>query len=267
MDETKNESATNPVVIKFELPQIVNTALTPLATSIGTTLSHGWEGLTMSIETWYGRKKIDHDLNLQLYREEIQKQLSAIPEEDLQEPKMSVLGPSLDASKYYFEEEQYREMFSKLIASTCNTQKNPFVHTCFVEIIKQLDPKDAILLKQYATTDALPIAEYRLKNKTGFKKIETNVYLEENDFTELNYYSSSIVNLERLGLIKTSYSQHLTNVDLYKCYEEHPKFLLQKDMYEKSSTTSKTDFQELQMQKGVALITPLGNDFIRVCVK
>ena len=38
------------LTIKFELPQIVNQALAPLATTIGTTLSHGWEGLTLGID-------------------------------------------------------------------------------------------------------------------------------------------------------------------------------------------------------------------------
>ena len=42
------------IIIKVELPQLVNDTLKPLASSIGTTLSHGSEGMTVGIETcWY----------------------------------------------------------------------------------------------------------------------------------------------------------------------------------------------------------------------
>ena len=54
----------------------------------------------------------------------------------------------MEASKYYFEEKELREMFSKLIVCSLNSSKSNMVHPSFIEIIKQLSSTDAILLKK-----------------------------------------------------------------------------------------------------------------------
>jgi hypothetical protein len=54
----------NQLTIKIELPEVVNATFKPVANSIGQTLAHAWEGFTMGLETWYGKKKIDSENNL-----------------------------------------------------------------------------------------------------------------------------------------------------------------------------------------------------------
>ena len=141
-----SESDKNTLIVKFELPQIINTALTPLANAIGTTLAHGWNGMTMELETWYDKKVIDHDENLKLYKEKIQQGVSNLSEDNLQTPSMNIIGPAFEASKYYFEEKQYREMFARLIVSSCDKSKNPYIHPSFVETIKQMTALEAKIL-------------------------------------------------------------------------------------------------------------------------
>lgn len=265
MNETN--TANNPLVVKFELPQVVNETLTPLATAIGDTLATGWKGLTIGIDTWYGKKQIEHDINLVEYRNSIQTGLSSIPQENLQEPKMSILGPSLEASKYYFEEEQYREMFSKLIASTCDNRKNKHIHSCFVEIIKQMDPKDAILLKEFINNKTQPVVEYNVKTPNGYRTYLTNVYLSENESHELTYYSPSLVNLERLGLVKINLVNYLYDIEIYKRYENHPEYLSSKEYFKNVNDPSLGENPNLYITKGFAYLTSLGEDFIKVCVQ
>ena len=56
------------ITIKFELPQVVNKAIVPLAESVGNTISDLWKGTTIGIETWYNKKKLDQENYLKLYK-------------------------------------------------------------------------------------------------------------------------------------------------------------------------------------------------------
>lgn len=262
-----NNESKNPTVLKFEFPQVVNEAILPLAKSIGITLSHGWEGLTMGIDTWYGKKKIERDHNLQLYKDEIQKELSSIPEENLQEPKMNILGPSLEASKFYFEEPQYREMFSKLIASSFDSQKNNVIHPFFTEAIKQMTPLDAHLLSLFKDKIDLPIASYKFKTETGFTLHYPYVFFEERKETTPEYFSASIINLQRLGFISVNFGEWFIDESKYEIYKNNIFF---QSMVQQVSSLRQTDpnskIQEYTFDKGMMRLTPLGKNFLDICI-
>lgn len=87
------------------------------------------------------RAKQEIDVNL--YKEELAKNMSKIEPRNFKEPEMNILGPTLEASKYYIEDEKMRSMFSKLLAASMDKSKDDKVHNSFVEIIKQLSPEDA----------------------------------------------------------------------------------------------------------------------------
>lgn len=74
-------------------------------------------------------------------KKELEKNLNRIPINKLKVPKMSIIGPAIEKSKYYVGEDIYRKMFAKLIASSIDSQKEP--HHSFVNIIEQLSPLDA----------------------------------------------------------------------------------------------------------------------------
>lgn len=96
----------------------------PVSKSIGDTFGLVWDGVTAGLATWCSKKVMERDHNLELYKKELKKQIGDIPPENLQEPKMNVLGPAIEASKFYFEEKEYREMFSKLIAASFDSSKS-----------------------------------------------------------------------------------------------------------------------------------------------
>ena len=78
------------------------------------------------------------EYNLQLYRDELASGISKIEPDNFQDPAMNILGPTLEASKYYIDEKEMRKMFANLLASSMDKSKNNVVHNSFVEIIKQL---------------------------------------------------------------------------------------------------------------------------------
>ncbi|WP_267814141.1 Abi-alpha family protein [Staphylococcus aureus] len=57
--------------------------------------------------------------------------MSSVPENNLQEPQFSLLGPALEASKFYISEKTLSNMFAKLIASSMDDRKKlinpPFI--------------------------------------------------------------------------------------------------------------------------------------------
>ncbi len=263
-----NNESKNPTVLKFEFPQVVNEAILPLAKSIGITLSHGWEGLTMGLETWYGKKKIEHDQNLFLYKDEIQKNMSAIPEENLQEPKMNILGPSLEASKFYFEEPQYREMFAKLISASFDKQKNEIIHPYFVDAIKQLKPIDAYFLSLFKKNLSLPVVSYvyKLNNQKGSSTAYPYVYLEENKRQSPDYFSSSIVNIQRLSFISVDFTKWILDDSKYDVFRKDPVFYSLKNVTTESFRANpNAHYKDFDLIKGVMTLTPLGIDFLNIC--
>lgn len=254
----------NPIVVKFEMPEIVNAMFLPAAQSIGKTISHMWEGFTMSVETWYGKKALESQHNLELYAQNLKDDISKIPEENLQEPKMNILGPALEASKFYFEEPQYREMFSKLIAASCDSRMNNKIHPFFIEAIKQMNPKDAQILLSFKKDNIQPIVNYLLNSNDGSKTIYNHVFFFANDFstfsTDPSFYGSILINLQRLGFIQIEYDRWLTDESKYQIFEMNPIYQSQKQ-----ATQINPNLKPFEIQKGIVSITPLGLDFLNIC--
>lgn len=130
-------------------------AMTALAISLA---SKGAEGpahtLNLLWQATFGR--VDKPLEEYLakrnhdkikYIEEIDKETSKIPVDKIkQEIDISLVGPALEASKYYIGNAVLRSMFAKLIAASLDRRHNGKVHHAFVEIIKQMNPLDAQML-------------------------------------------------------------------------------------------------------------------------
>lgn len=165
------------------------------------------------------KKRAKRDLCVQQYKESITQKIIAIPEENIIEPSLSIVGPALEASKYYIEEETLREMFAKLISASMDSRRSARAHPSFVEIIKQLSPNDAIFLKKF--NSLVPVAEIiitgTVHQETGKLKLLydgptymgfKNFYADK-EFPNWIDNAQIISNLLRLGLIE------LENTELY----------------------------------------------------
>ncbi len=108
----------------IKCPQFLDNAVSPPAKEIGKTLANIFYTIFSSINYNVEKLKIKHAKNLEKYAVDIQNELNTIPEENLVEPKLSIIGPTLEASKFYIEEEAIRKMFAKLIASSVNSSVN-----------------------------------------------------------------------------------------------------------------------------------------------
>ena len=66
----------------------------------------GWLGY------WGQKQQIKQKIYLNEYKKQISQKISQIPKENLIEPPIRIVGPAIEASKFFIEETTYREMFA-----------------------------------------------------------------------------------------------------------------------------------------------------------
>lgn len=221
------------------------------------------------INPLYRRKKAEMDVYIDIYKDQLKTSLNEIPEKNRQEPKNSIIWPALESSIFYLENEEYRKMFAKLITSACDARKNANIHACFLEIIKQMDPLDAHLISLFKHNFSLPIIELRALNDADNSiQIElSNCFLTNTLNEKLDSNASAITNLDRLGLIKIDFTSWLTDDDRYSIYRNHPDFVIKKKNIVSNYKLIGTGIKDLTIGKGLVSLTPLGEDFIEVCIE
>jgi len=77
----------------------------------------------------------------------VAERLRGVPAEDIIEPNPRIAAPALQALTYSIGDETIREMFANLLAADMNAKTKSKAHPAFVEMIKELTPSDAHVLK------------------------------------------------------------------------------------------------------------------------
>lgn len=245
----------------------------PLVTEFlgGATSAGVFAGPIQTLQDWwyvnYGHNisnqaallRAKNEIDVENLRNSTLQQVATIPPENVQEPPLKILGPALEASKYYIEEEELRSMFAKILASSFDDRKNSIIHPSFVEIIKQLDITDARILqtlkaKGYVTDSPIPCMKVVEKSDNGTKIIFPIIYFIDGS-EGIDELAPSLTNLERLGLLKIKSDTYSTNDSKYEFIRNNSvvQYLLQK-------------FPEFSVEKMCFSITPLGKNFLEVCL-
>lgn len=235
----------------------------PLLTEMGSTFAYAWQGTFSSIETWAKKKQIKQAYELEKYKLEIEDKFNSIPTEKLTEAKLETIGPALEASKYYIENDELRNMFSNLIASSFNLDKTDIAHPAFVEIIKQLSPLDAKIFKElYLNKNTYGVAEIRLNiiNNEYIPLYKTFFPLSYLTSDNLALVQSSIDNLLRLGLIQINPNLKSSDDSVYKTIENH-------EIYKVFNSENITNSEfKVSLHKMLWHITFWGINFANACI-
>ena len=228
----------------------------PLASQVGQTLSDTWELVFGGLSTFVEKKRLTRQKDIEDFKKSLVQNVQSIPPEHLQEPSLSIIGPALEASKFYFEEKDVREFFSKLIANSMDNRFNTKIHSSYVEIIKQMTSLDARNISLFLLKQAYPIASFRYKlSNTSYRPLFPLVFLSNPKESNIEKQAISISSLERLGLLTSSFQEHLES-ESYDIFSEH-------DSYKKFTM----EFgDKVYYQRGAVLLTPLGKSFIEVCL-
>ncbi|MDZ5608595.1 DUF4393 domain-containing protein [Bacillus pseudomycoides] len=248
---------------------IITAAVTSFATTIATngtkapleTLDNLWYLAFGKLNHFVEKKKAQHQHSLEEYKNSIAEKIISIDDNNLQEPPMSVVGPALEASKYYIEEENLREMFANIVAASMDKSKSSNVHHAFVEMIKQLSPEDARNMMLFKQNEFYPVVRFvrSLLQYDSHIILNTNVFHGyESDIIVGNENAASITNLSRLGLVSISYDSSFNQKERYDIYKNSTYF--------KNLQSLNNDEVKYDLKEGYIALSPLGKSFISVCL-
>lgn len=214
------------------------------------------------VEKWV----LQREYNIKETRKLLEDKLQNILPEQIESPEPYVAVPALQSISYCMNNDELRNMYANLLAnSMIKTIKNG-VHPGFVEIIKQLCPDEAKILKCFSIRKTFPTITLRLDNKDGegftlYDKFSSvgEIANCEKPYDVNKYFD----NLIRLGLLKSSSPlSTLTDKSLYEP--------LKNNSYVQSMLNSAvikhTGVLKNSFIEGYISLTDYGISFCKVCI-
>ena len=245
-----------------ELAKEVYTDLAkPIVKSIGSIVSLPFKAIDAAltpIKKWIDRRNANYEETKALLAEK----LKGVDESKIVEPEAYVAVPAMQQLSYSYSSEDLRIMYANLLATSMVNDTKWNVHPSFVDIIRQLSPADAKAMNVLYTPDYLTVL------KVVVLECETDVYNDilQNYSAELKdiysdyiQLSSSLENLQRLGLINIDYNRIVKPDSLYEVYENDEFIDAIREQYK-----DEKDIKVL-FRKGLIELTDFGISFCKVC--
>lgn len=207
------------------------------------------------------------------FLEELSEKYNSIPEDSLKEPNINILGNVMDSLKYNLDENYLVEMYTNILISDMDSRTKNKCHICFVEILKQLSKNDLeVLNKIYMMkhTSSIPFGKLNIvdsNNKPLKYELHNPIYIANIDnyvIDDYNAFSTSIENLNRLGLIEINYTKYFTDKSIYD-------LLIQKILPSCTHILNnlRRDNPEATFgcEKAILTINNLGHDLMQICLR
>ena len=263
-DETTNKFS---LVDLPDIPSSVDTAVKNLTDAptknAGQTFGDLWYLVFGGISHAADKKRMKYTQDLERYRQELTDSIDKIPDSKRIEPSIQTTAQALENSKYCVSSESLRTMFVNLISGTMNKDFEPFVHPSFPEMIKQMDNIDAMLLTELKQLGQSAIANFKMtSNKdSGYEILFTNAYISHIFHLPIEKCARSLTSLERMGLVKLEYDVYFADETIYSAFKSLDLYKVFKD-----NLNHNTHYSNIDIQKGLCSVTPLGKDFINLCI-
>lgn len=192
--------------------------------------------------------------------------LEKVEPEKISPPEAYVAVPALQAISYCMDNEELRNMYANLLAKSMTDVVRNGVHPGFVEIIKQLCPDEAKVLRHFMKNITVPTIGMRCEdnNHSG-----VHVFRMFSDIGEIANCDCPLnieqyfCNLIRLGLLESSAEgSSLTDKENYAACKIHPYVLSMQHSY----TDRLKKFPKVRITEGFVYITDFGRAFCRTCI-
>lgn len=263
-----NTVANNDGIVK----DVYSNAIKPSTQEIGKALVEPIKGVTrigrlinaicLPLDTWI----LNREYSLKETTKLLEKKLEKIPDEEIVTPPNYVFVPALQAISVSIDNEVLRDMYANLLAKSVCAKTSAQAHPAHVDIIRQMDPIDAIIFKSFDITQgALPIKAFGIANKAEHAILQSNAYLTNVDSYDVATVTSSLDNLIRLGLI-SKIDDQLFDDSLYDNINQNPKVI---EFCNEETTKLITDpvNQSAIYEKKALCLTAFGNSFYNTCCK
>lgn len=209
----------------------------------------------------------------QLFLAELEKKYNEIPNDDLVEPSINILGNVMDNLKYNLDQDFLVEMYTNILISDMDKKTKNRCHVCYVEILKQLSKNDLELLVaiyKMKHTKSIPFGRLNVVDSNNMPlnyEFHTSIYvakISNYSIHDYNQFSNSIENLERLGLIEISYVKYYTDKSIYDNLVETALPSCIEIIEELKADNPQA---RLGCEKGLLSINNLGYDLIGICLR
>lgn len=194
------------------------------------------------------------------FAEDLREKISSIPDEEIVEPKASIVAPALQGLAFSHEEKELRDMYLNLLGSAMDARKQTSAHPAFSEIIRQLTSSEAKLFTMMTNeggTFSLVELRYQLREGDGYNVAYRHLMNVIDARTGKHVVdipvSSMIDNMARLGLITIDYMSFVVGENRYGWVESHPTYL--------NILAEVPVGRSLEIQKGVIELTDFGRAF------
>lgn len=259
--------------------KVIKTALEPMARefaeastgtgqALGNVVRIGAKSVEAVFQTLFGPLVWGYAQMEEWLALDVEKELESVPLERRIEPRLSVAGPAVQAMVFIGHEPELRAMFTKLLATSMDAETAEQVHPAFVEIIKQLVPDEARILRYFRQYDEIPMIDIRVHPKNrpvheSFEVAHSNVTTlgEDAGCEIIRLVPTYIDNLMRLELCRTG--GHETSIAVPGAYDrlEHNPDV--QDFIKSVAEDQKTAVVHRQLLQ----VTHFGGQFIRACIR
>ncbi|TFC79407.1 DUF4393 domain-containing protein [Cryobacterium sp. TMS1-20-1] len=165
------------------------------------------------------------------FEKELADLTGTIPPENLISPKSSVAGPAIQGLAFTHEEQSLKDMYLNLIATAMDGRISKRAHPAFVEIVKQIDGREADTLRSLLRgSEMLAIVEIRT-SESAWNVLERNIIDLKRPSGEPAVspeYAVWIDNWVRLGLFELTFMSFLSSPHAYDWVESRPEYQLHK---------------------------------------
>lgn len=274
------------------LKELYDDLVHPTAKAVGTIVSLPVRAIRAKLspfEEWI----INSENNIDKVANSVKEHLNGIDESKIISPAPYIAIPTLQAISYCMDNDELREAYSRLLATAMNSDTAHKAHPSFTEIIKQMSPLDAKVLKKM-DSKPIPVCKLRFQKKSesiyaieafknfpyarrfkeGFDIYSNLVMLDIYGADELQI-THSVENLCRLGILLVD--------EQYLVHKNYSEFLLKPIFNKKKIEVQKlidnmstakdnehaiefsTNYEFAAIPEAV-YITEFGKYFIEVCI-
>lgn len=195
---------------------------------------------------------------------ELKNKASKIPNENLIEPRVNILGPTIEGLKYNLDEEYIKEMFTNILLCDMDNRKQNNVLPSYINIVNQLSQQDAeflALLNSKNLVKDLPISRLKLvstENDTFCYMSKYFICLNSYEYLQINQLT--LDNLLRLNIVTIPSTIYIANIsyydDIFNIVKKQPAFIKYQDISNK----------RLENTKEKLIFTDFGKNFINICL-
>ena len=195
------------------------------------------------------------------FTDDLAEKAARITTENLVEPKPSIAGPALQGLAFVHEEAELRERFLELLAAAMDKSRSDLVHPSFVEILRQIDAREAQLLGDLLKNDGYhPIVHLTLHfAERSSRSIRDRHLMNVVDPTSrvpivIPNQAVYVDNWVRLGLVQVDYQSTVVGDDRYGWVQGRPE-------YQEAKALAENEGFDLQWTEGVLMPTDFGIRF------